>query len=171
MTEPFADEHAPEVAASGAGGPARVPDAAEPNGVPKAAEPARAHEAGEPAGSHEADEPAGSHEADEPAGAHEPGDPAGVDSEEEVVDGFPMLAEVRTVERVSAASLPAVQAAAAAATGFVAGAATVALVKRRHARKLARTGRSGPRRAVDMLPIVGSRSFLVDVHVIGKQGD
>ena len=82
-----------------------------------------------------------------------------------------MLAEVRTVERVSAASLPAVQAAAAAATGFVAGAATVALVKRRHARKLARTGRSGPRRAVDMLPIVGSRSFLVDVHVIGKQGD
>jgi hypothetical protein len=88
-----------------------------------------------------------------------------------VVDGFPVLAEVRTVERVSAASLPAMQAAAAAATGFVAGAATVALVRRRHARKLARTGRSGPRRAVDMLPIVGSRSFLVDVHVIGKQGD
>jgi hypothetical protein len=96
---------------------------------------------------------------------------AGADADVEVVDGFPVLAEVRTVERVSAASLPAVQAAAAAATGFVAGAATVALVKRRHARKLARNGRSGPRRAVDMLPIVGSRSFLVDVHVIGKQGD
>ncbi|HEX4280509.1 MAG TPA: hypothetical protein VHZ27_07055 [Solirubrobacteraceae bacterium] len=158
MTEPFADEHAPEVAASGAGGPAGVPDPAEPNGVPKAGEPAGAHEAGEPAGAHEAGEPAGARE-------------AGVDSEEEVVDGFPVLAEVRTVERVSAASLPAMQAAAAAATGFVAGAATVALVRRRHARKLARTGRSGPRRAVDMLPIVGSRSFLVDVHVIGKQGD
>ena len=87
------------------------------------------------------------------------------------MDGLPVLAEVRTVERGSPASLPAVQAAAAAATGFVAGAATVALVRRRHARKLARTGRGGPRRAVEMLPIVGSRSFLVDVHVIGKQGD
>jgi len=116
----------------------------------------------------EADEPAGS-DAVEPSGV----DPEAsrVDPEEEVVDGFPVLAEVRTVERVSPASLPAVQAAAAAATGFVAGAATVALVRRRHARKLARNGRGGPRRAVDMLPIVGSRSFLVDVHVIGKQGD
>jgi len=93
------------------------------------------------------------------------------DADVEVVDGFPVIAEIRTVERVSPASLPAVQAAAAAATGFVAGAATVALVKRRAARKLARNGRGGPRRAVDMLSIVGSRSFLVDVHVIGKQGD
>ncbi len=172
MTEPFADEHAPEVAGSGAGGPAGVPDAAAPNGVPEAGEPAGAREAGAPPpGAQEAAEPAGAREAREPAGAREDGEPAGVDSEEEVVDGFPVLAEVRTVERVTAASLPAVQAAAAAATGFVAGAATVALVKRRNARKLARTGRSGPRRAVDLLPIVGSRSFLVDVHVIGKQGD
>jgi hypothetical protein len=88
----------------------------------------------------------------------------------ETVDGLPVLAEVRTIERISPASLPAVQAAAAAATGFVAGAATLALVKRRSARKLARA-RSGPRRAVDMLPIVGSRTFLVDVHLIGKPGD
>ncbi|HTU84404.1 MAG TPA: hypothetical protein VMF57_02455 [Solirubrobacteraceae bacterium] len=93
------------------------------------------------------------------------------DADVEVVDGFPVLAEVRTIERVTPASLPAVQAAAAAATGFVAGAATVALVKRRAARKTVRNGKGGPRRAVDMLPIVGSRSFLVDVHVIGKQGD
>jgi hypothetical protein len=91
--------------------------------------------------------------------------------EVEVVDGFPVLAEVRTIEPVSTTSLPAVQAAAAAATGFVAGAATVALVKRRAARKTARNAKAAPRRAVDMLPIVGSRSFLVDVHVIGKQGD
>ena len=60
-------------------------------------------------------------------------------------------------------------AAIAAAGGIVAGAATVALVKRRSARKLARNGRSGSRRAVDLLPIAASRSFLVDVHVIGKQ--
>src|SRR6185312_14334399 len=40
---------------------------------------------------------------------------------EETVDGLPVLADVRTIERSSPASLPAVQAAAAAATGFVAG--------------------------------------------------
>ncbi|HUA48888.1 MAG TPA: hypothetical protein VMA77_26880 [Solirubrobacteraceae bacterium] len=101
----------------------------------------------------------------------ETGTETDVDPDVEVVDGFPVLAEVRTVERVSPASLPAVQAAAAAATGFVAGAATVVLVKRRAARKTARNGKGGSRRAVDLLPIVGSRSFLVDVHVIGKQGD
>jgi hypothetical protein len=94
-----------------------------------------------------------------------------VDPEAEIVDGLPVLAEVRTIERPSPASLPAVQVAAVAATGFVAGAATVALVKRRAAKKLARSGRSGPRRAVDLLPIAASRSFLVDVHVIGKNGD
>jgi hypothetical protein len=102
-----------------------------------------------------------------------PGDPlapaSSPDPEIEVVDGLPVLAEVRTIERVSPGSLATVQVAAVAATGFVAGAATVALVKRRSARKLARNGRSGSRRAVDLLPIAASRSFLVDVHVIGKQ--
>jgi hypothetical protein len=115
---------------------------------------------------------------EEPAGAEnppsdrpEPSPKPEVDAEAEIVDGFPVLAEVRTIERVSPASLPAVQAAAAAATGFVAGAATVALVRRRAARKMARSGRNGPRRVADLLPITASRSFLVDVHVIGKQGD
>ena len=37
---------------------------------------------------------------------------------EETVDGLPVLAEVRTIERVAPVALPAVQAAAAAATGF-----------------------------------------------------
>ncbi len=96
---------------------------------------------------------------------------SGVDLDEEVVDGLPVIAEVRTIDRPSAASLPAVQAAAAAATGFVCGAATIALIKRRSARKVVRNGKGGARRAADLLPIVGSRSFLVDVHVIGKQGD
>jgi hypothetical protein len=86
----------------------------------------------------------------------------------EIVDGFPVLAEVRTIERASPASLPAVQAAAAAATGFVAGAATVALVKRRAARKHALRNGRGSRRAADLLPIAATRSFLVDVHVIAK---
>lgn len=88
--------------------------------------------------------------------------------EAEVVDGLPVLAEVRAIETASPAALPAVQAAAAAATGFVAGAATLALVRRRSARKLARIG---SRRASTGLPIVGSRSFLVDVHLIAKPGE
>jgi hypothetical protein len=85
---------------------------------------------------------------------------------EDAVEGMPVLSEVRTVVTASAPMLPAVQAAAVAATGFVAGAATLALVKRHTARKLARTRQS--RRALDALPIVGSRSFLVDVHLIAR---
>jgi hypothetical protein len=92
-------------------------------------------------------------------------------SEEETVDGLPVLADVHPIERTSPAALPAVHAAAAAATGFVAGAATVALVRRRSQRKLARVNRSAPRRAVDMLPVVGSRTFLVDVHLLAKPGE
>ncbi len=91
--------------------------------------------------------------------------------EVETVDGLPVLAEVRPVQRVSPAALPAVQAAAAAATGFVAGAATVALVRRHSARKLARAQRSLHRRPIDMLPVVGSRTFLVDVHLLAKPGE
>jgi len=85
---------------------------------------------------------------------------------EETVQGVPVLAEVRAVAPPSPASLPAVQAAAVAATSFVAGAATLALVRRHTARKLARSRQ--PRRALDALPIVGSRSFLVDVHLIAR---
>lgn len=90
--------------------------------------------------------------------------------DEEIVDGLPVLAEVRTIEPASPASLPAVQAAAAAATGFVAGAATIALFRRRSARRLARA-RITSTRGPNGLPIVGTRSFLVDVHLIAKPGD
>jgi hypothetical protein len=93
-------------------------------------------------------------------------------SEEEAVDGLPVLAEVRPVEPTAPSPLPAVQAAAVAATGFVAGAATMALVKRHTARKLARAQGPGLRRAVDGLPGVGpGRTFLVHVHMIGRPGD
>lgn len=90
---------------------------------------------------------------------------------EETVEGLPVLADVRPLERPAPVALPAVQAAAAVATGFVAGAATIALVKRHHTRRSVRVARSAPRRAVDMLPIVGSRTFLVDIHLIGKPGE
>ena len=106
--------------------------------------------------------------------------PVEFETEEETVDGLPVLAEVRAIGRAAPdvraierapAMLPAVQAAAAAATGFVAGAAAIALVRRRSARKLARAQRIVPRRAVEMLPIVSSRTFLVDVHLLAKPGD
>ena len=89
-------------------------------------------------------------------------------SEEEEVDGLPVLAEVRPIEAVQPVPMPAVQAAAVAATGFVAGAATVALVMRRSARRLARlqTGVGAPDGAA-----VGVRTFLVHVHVLGRPGE
>jgi hypothetical protein len=89
--------------------------------------------------------------------------------DEQTVDGLPVLADVRVIEQPQSSALPAVQAAAVAATGFVAGAATLAVMRRHRTRKLARQQQRGfPRRAVDMLPIVGSRTFLVDVHLIAK---
>lgn len=87
---------------------------------------------------------------------------------EETVDGLPVLAEVRALSPVAPAPVPAVQAAAAAATGFFAGAATIALVRRRNSRRLAQASRSAPRRAIEALPIVGSRTFIVDVHLVAK---
>jgi hypothetical protein len=63
-----------------------------------------------------------------------------------------------------------VQAAAVAATGFVAGAATVAVLHRRRTRRAVRESRrSRARRGVELLPVVGSRSFLVDVHLLGSR--
>ena len=81
----------------------------------------------------------------------------------EVVDGLPVVAEPRAVERSERAVVPARQAAALAATGFVAGAATVAVVNRR--RGLPRRKR---RRKGGLGEIVASNSFLVDVHLLRR---
>jgi hypothetical protein len=86
------------------------------------------------------------------------------DESEEVV----LASEVREISPVPTTStdlVPVGQAAAVAAGSFVAGALTMAVVKRAGARRAAKRR---PKRAVDMLPIIGSRSFLVDVHVIGR---
>jgi hypothetical protein len=85
--------------------------------------------------------------------------------DEETIDGVPVLAEVRAIEPVQSPALPAAQAAAVAATGFVAGAATLVLMRRHATRKLAR---SRLRRGMDALPIAGTRSFLIDIHLIAK---
>ncbi len=104
-------------------------------------------------------------------------DPSGMlpvaPEEGEIVEARPSGA-IET--RRSAAALPAVQAAAAAAGGFVAGAAVVGLVGRRHRRRSAVEGgrrsllsrRSAT--AADRLHIVGSRSLLLDVHLLGGPG-
>jgi hypothetical protein len=85
---------------------------------------------------------------------------------EELIDGLPVLAEVHPIERPPAlAALPAAQAAAAAVTGFVAGAATLAVMRRRHARRLARRPPGLP---LDFMPVGGTRTFLVRVQRIGR---
>jgi hypothetical protein len=85
----------------------------------------------------------------------------------EVVNGVPVLAEeVREVEpqRTPGALSPAtVQTAAVVGASVMAGAAAVALVQRRRARRVARRRRSM------LAPVLASRSFLVDVHVLGER--
>ncbi len=58
--------------------------------------------------------------------------------EAEVVDGLPVLVEARELASGRWSASPTVQAAAAAATGFVAGAATLALMRRYGVRRVAR---------------------------------
>ena len=111
----------------------------------------------------------------------------GEDLPEQAVDALPVLAQEATVvgdpfvgelSRPSG-SLPAVQAAAVAAGGFVAGAAVVGLVTRRRRRAAAPLAAQPPRRLLgrrrksapsggELVQIVGSRSLLVDVHLLGR---
>ena len=86
--------------------------------------------------------------------------------DEEVLDGLPVVAEPVAVE-VRPAAVPARQAAALAATGFVAGAATAAMVTRRWSRGAARRRRR--RRAGGLGEVVASNSFLIDVHLLRRE--
>jgi protein involved in polysaccharide export with SLBB domain len=107
----------------------------------------------------------------------------------EELDALPVLAPeamrrapVRQPSRALMAPMaPIVQAAVAAAGGFLAGAAFVGLVlrRRRRPRALAKRARAGKRgaaarraagRAGELVQIVGSRSLLVDVHLLGGPG-
>jgi hypothetical protein len=130
---------------------------------------------------------------DRSAGVPSDGGPPGSRREEEI-DALPVLAAEATVvhpyplsaglarNRGSAvAMIPAVQAAAVAAGGFVAGAAVVGLVARRQRQALARSksrhagrrlargrrGRKSASGAEELVQIVGSRSLLLDVHLLG----
>jgi hypothetical protein len=84
----------------------------------------------------------------------------------EVLDGLPVLADAATsIEMARPAHVPARQAAALAATSFMAGAATVAVVSRRRAKVRRRRVR---RRKGVIGEIVASNSFLVDVHLLRR---
>ena len=85
--------------------------------------------------------------------------------EEEVVDGLPVPAAPAVIEHALPAPVPARQAAALAATGFVAGAATVAVVHRRRTR-VPRRKRKKAKGGLG--EIVSSNSFLVDVHLLKR---
>jgi hypothetical protein len=89
------------------------------------------------------------------------------DEDVEIVDGLPVPAgpPPPVPEPLRPAQVPAVQAAALAATGFVCGAATVAVVARRRGR-LSRRRRKKGKGAIG--EIVGSNSFLVDVHLVRR---
>ena len=83
----------------------------------------------------------------------------------EIVDGLPVPVEpIAPIEPAAPAFVPARQAAALAATGFVAGAATVAVVHRRRAR----VPRRRRRKVGGLGEIVASNSFLVDVHLLRR---
>jgi hypothetical protein len=99
----------------------------------------------------------------------------------------PEVFDVRPLSRalpvaVPRALVPAVQAAAAAAGGFIAGAAVLGLVHRHQrraasaaSRRLARPARRRgvglrpPARRGELVQIVGSRSVLVDVHLLSDR--
>jgi hypothetical protein len=90
--------------------------------------------------------------------------------EAEVVDGLPVLRDESAVAAPQPPAELAVvgnrQVAALAATGFVAGAATMALANRRRVNRAL-----GRRRSQKRLPfgeVTGSHSFLVDVHLLRR---
>jgi len=87
----------------------------------------------------------------------------------EEVDAVPVLAEdVRSLTprpSTGAGVVIARQAAAVAATSFAAGVVTVAAVR---AGRAVRDKRRARRKA-SQLPVLGTRSFLIDVHLLGSR--
>jgi len=90
--------------------------------------------------------------------------PGAADSDVEEVDALPVFDEPASSGEIERTRPPgqivARQAAAVAATSFAAGVATVAVVRARKVRR-------ERRRALP--PIIASRSFLVDVHLLGQR--
>ena len=88
----------------------------------------------------------------------------------EEVDAVPVLAEEARapLPQVTSAAgvVVAKQAAAVAATSFAAGVVTVAVVR---AGRSMRAKRKARRRASHLAPVLATRSFLIDVHLLGTR--
>ena len=87
----------------------------------------------------------------------------------EEVDAVPVLAdEARALQRADAPTGAVVvkQAAAVAATSFAAGVVTVAALR---GAKAVRARRQSRRRANQLAPVLATRSFLIDVHLLGSR--
>ncbi|HLW93765.1 MAG TPA: hypothetical protein VKS25_00155 [Solirubrobacteraceae bacterium] len=96
-----------------------------------------------------------------------------VDEELEVVEGVVVLAGARTIEPREGPT-PLVTVAAAAATGFVAGAATAAVLGRSlsrvQARRAVRTVEAGRAlRGDSAYEVVSSRRYIVDVRAVARR--
>jgi hypothetical protein len=99
----------------------------------------------------------------------------------EEVDALPVLAEARELARPHPNVIPAVQALAAAATGFVAGAATLALLRRYGGNRVARDVRalgdardlreSLTRRPADPWAPGASYTYMVSIRVITRPSE
>lgn len=103
----------------------------------------------------------------------------------EEVDAIPVLAAEAIARERSPGALvrsvaPSMQAAAVAAGGFVAGIAAVGLAQRRRRDLDARVGPTRARRVLgrarrragrgeEVVQIVGTRSLLIDVHLLGRR--
>jgi hypothetical protein len=86
----------------------------------------------------------------------------------EEVDAVPVLAdEARALQRTEPAGAVVVkQAAAVAATSFAAGVVTVAAVRGARAVRARRRSR---RKGGQLAPVLATRSFLIDVHLLGSR--
>jgi len=92
----------------------------------------------------------------------------------EVVDGVVVVASVRTLEPLREGPPPFVQVAAVAATGFMAGAATAAVLGRRMSRAQARRSANAvtEARSPRQFPsgeVLSSQRFLVDVYTLARR--
>ena len=83
-------------------------------------------------------------------------------TEEQVATAEVVASEARVIEPVKPAGQVVTQAAAVAATTFVAGAGLAAVLRGRRARG----GILRPRRRRQELSVLATRSFLVDVHLL-----
>ena len=96
-------------------------------------------------------------------------------AEKHIVEGdaLPVVAAVRVIEpeRPAGALAPAAQAAAVAGASFVAGVATIAAIKHARNRPVIsrRQRRKAAKRGAQLVEVVSTRSFLVDVHLLNRE--